>query len=42
MPDVLRKAKAIPSHGASEVIREKHWAYRVAKKYAFFGLGAYG
>ena len=30
------------SHGSCEVIREKSWIYRFAKRRAFFGLGAYG
>jgi len=32
----------VPSHGSVKEIREKSWAYRFAKKHAFFGLGAYG
>lgn len=32
----------VPSHGSVKQIREKSWAYRFAKKHAFFGLGAYG
>ncbi len=32
----------VPSHGSVKEIREKSWAYRFAKKNAFFGLGAYG
>ncbi len=31
-----------PSHGSIREIREKSRAYRFAKKYAFFGFGAYG
>ena len=30
------------SHGAIENIPESKWIYRFSKKYAFFGLGAYG
>jgi MoaA/NifB/PqqE/SkfB family radical SAM enzyme len=44
-PDLLEKlliAPKIASHGSSVVIPEKHWIYRMAKKRAFFGLGAYG
>lgn len=44
-PDLLEKlaiAPKIASHGSSIVIPEKHWIYRMAKKRAFFGLGAYG
>ncbi len=32
----------VPSHGSVKEIPEKSWAYRFAKKHAFFGLGAYG
>lgn len=38
----LSKAPVIPSHGSCPKIPEKNWAYRFAKKHAFFGLGAYG
>lgn len=38
----LAGMKAVPSHGTAKLIREKSWAYRFAKKNAFFGLGAYG
>ncbi len=38
----LKSMPAVPSHGSSKAIREKSWAYRFAKKNAFFGLGAYG
>ena len=44
-PDLLEKlaiAPKIASHGSAIVIPEKHWIYRMAKKRAFFGLGAYG
>jgi len=30
------------SHGSCPKIPEKNWIYRIAKKRAFFGLGAYG
>lgn len=33
---------SICSHGSCPRIPEKKWAYRFAKKHAFFGLGAYG
>ncbi len=38
----LRAMKKVPSHGSAKQVREKSWAYRFAKKNAFFGLGAYG
>lgn len=38
----LSAMQAVPSHGSVKEIREKSWAYRIAKKNAFFGLGAYG
>ncbi len=38
----LKKMPKVPSHGSAKEIREKTWAYRFAKKNAFFGLGAYG
>jgi MoaA/NifB/PqqE/SkfB family radical SAM enzyme len=38
----LNGMQKIPSHGSVKEIREKSWAYRFAKKNAFFGLGAYG
>ena len=38
----LANAPVICSHGSCEVIREKSWMYRFAKRRAFFGLGAYG
>lgn len=38
----LKKLPRVASHGSAKVIREKSWAYRFAKKHAFFGLGAYG
>jgi len=38
----LSGMQKVPSHGSVKEIREKSWAYRFAKKNAFFGLGAYG
>jgi MoaA/NifB/PqqE/SkfB family radical SAM enzyme len=38
----LANAPGICSHGSCPHIPEKHWMYRIAKKRAFFGLGAYG
>jgi MoaA/NifB/PqqE/SkfB family radical SAM enzyme len=38
----LKASSKVPSHGSVKEIREKRWAYRFAKKHAFFGLGAYG
>jgi hypothetical protein len=38
----LTTAPQIVSHGSCDVIREKSWIYRFAKRRAFFGLGAYG
>jgi MoaA/NifB/PqqE/SkfB family radical SAM enzyme len=38
----LRKAPVIVSHGSCPVIPEKNLFYRLAKKTAFFGMGAYG
>ena len=38
----LGQMSPIPSHGSAKPAREKSWAYRFAKKRAFFGLGAYG
>ena len=38
----LAAAPITCSHGSCEVIREKSWIYRFAKRRAFFGLGAYG
>jgi MoaA/NifB/PqqE/SkfB family radical SAM enzyme len=40
--DDLLKAPAVISHGSSPVIPEKSFIYRLAKKTAFFGMGAYG
>jgi len=42
MPEQLAKAMIIPSHGSCKKIPEKNWIYRMAKRRAFFGLGAYG
>jgi MoaA/NifB/PqqE/SkfB family radical SAM enzyme len=42
MLEQLANAVPIVSHGSCKIIPEKHWAYRMAKKRAFFGLGAYG
>lgn len=36
------KAPVVLSHGSCEVIPEKSLVYRLAKKTAFFGMGAYG
>jgi MoaA/NifB/PqqE/SkfB family radical SAM enzyme len=41
-PTKLIEGEHIASHGSCKIIPEKHWAYRLAKKKAFFGLGAYG
>jgi len=38
----LAAAPVTCSHGSCEVIPEKSWIYRFAKRRAFFGLGAYG
>jgi len=38
----LANSPKICSHGSCKQIPEKHWIYRMAKKRAFFGLGAYG
>jgi len=40
--DDLEKAPVIISHGSCPVIPEKNLIYRIAKKTAFFGMGAYG
>jgi MoaA/NifB/PqqE/SkfB family radical SAM enzyme len=40
--DSLFSAPEMPSHGSCEVIPEKNVLYRLAKKTAFFGGGAYG
>jgi len=38
----LENAPVLISHGSSPVIPEKSFIYRLAKKTAFFGMGAYG
>ncbi len=38
----LSNGNVICSHGSCPKIPEKNWIYRMAKKRAFFGLGAYG
>jgi MoaA/NifB/PqqE/SkfB family radical SAM enzyme len=38
----LEKAPSIASHGSCPVIPEKSFIYRLAKKFVFFGMGAYG
>lgn len=38
----LAKSPMVVSHGSCPRIPEKNWIYRIAKKRAFFGLGAYG
>jgi len=38
----LGNAPAVASHGACPVIPEKNMLYRLAKKTAFLGMGAYG
>jgi MoaA/NifB/PqqE/SkfB family radical SAM enzyme len=40
--DDLNKAPVLASHGSCPVIPEKSLIYRIAKKTAFFGMGAYG
>ncbi|MGE5420890.1 MAG: radical SAM/SPASM domain-containing protein [Chloroflexota bacterium] len=40
--DSLEKAPSVVSHGSSPVIPEKSLIYRFVKKFAFFGMGAYG
>ena len=42
LPEQLIDAEQVSSHGSCKKIPEKHWIYRMAKKRAFFGLGAYG
>lgn len=41
-PQDLSHAPIVPSHGSCPVIPEKSFLYRLAKKAAFFGMGAYG
>jgi MoaA/NifB/PqqE/SkfB family radical SAM enzyme len=38
----LENALVVPSHGSCPVNPEKNLIYRIAKKTAFFGMGAYG
>ena len=38
----LLEMQPVQSHGSCEVIPEKGFIYKFAKKHAFFGLGAYG
>ncbi len=38
----LRAMNKVCSHGSGVPIPEKNWAYKFAKKRAFFGFGAYG
>ena len=39
----LRNMRPLPDHDLGpDRIPEQHWAYRLAKKYWFFGFGAYG
>ena len=38
----LTNGCSVCSHGSCPEIPEKNWIYRIAKKRAFFGLGAYG
>lgn len=40
--DSLIEAPSVVSHGSSPVIPEKSILYRFVKKFAFFGMGAYG
>ena len=42
MSEQLINGCMICSHGSCPEIPEKSWIYRIAKKKAFFGLGAYG
>lgn len=42
LPEQLMNAPFINSHGSCPVIPEKSRIYRIAKKHAFLGLGAYG
>jgi MoaA/NifB/PqqE/SkfB family radical SAM enzyme len=42
LPAQLANGCAICSHGSCPRIPEKSWIYRMAKRRAFFGLGAYG
>jgi MoaA/NifB/PqqE/SkfB family radical SAM enzyme len=38
----FEKAPVVYSHGSCPSVPEKNWIYRMAKKTAFFGMGAYG
>jgi MoaA/NifB/PqqE/SkfB family radical SAM enzyme len=38
----FENAPIVPSHGSCSTIPEKSWIYRIAKRMAFFGMGAYG
>jgi MoaA/NifB/PqqE/SkfB family radical SAM enzyme len=38
----FENAPVVYSHGSCPQIKEKNWIYRMAKKTAFFGMGAYG
>jgi hypothetical protein len=38
----FENAPIVPSHGSCSAIPEKSGMYRMAKKMAFFGMGAYG
>jgi MoaA/NifB/PqqE/SkfB family radical SAM enzyme len=38
----FEKAPVVCSHGSIPSIPEKNWIYKIAKKTAFFGMGAYG
>lgn len=42
MLEDFMQAPIVSSHGSAPYIPEKNWVYRVAKKTAFFGMGAYG
>jgi MoaA/NifB/PqqE/SkfB family radical SAM enzyme len=42
LSEQLASAPMVCSHGSCVKIPEKHWIYRMAKRRAFFGLGAYG
>lgn len=42
LPEQLANGCMVCSHGSCPKISERSWIYRMAKKRAFFGLGAYG
>jgi MoaA/NifB/PqqE/SkfB family radical SAM enzyme len=42
LPNQLANGCMVCSHGSCPKIPEKSWIYRMAKRRAFFGLGAYG